>query len=200
MASFNFPKKGCGSVAYTLIAAPATEPITLDEVKAWIRETTTDLDDIITPLIKAARQACEDYQNIDYLTQTWKLTLDYLPALPLELKNPPLQSVTSVKVYDINDQEYTIPLTDLFVDIDSKPGRIAFKYNKSFPSISPRSVNCFECVFVTGNTEASKVSETVKLAMRYYISTAIDNPDGIQTEEFLRTFHQVLSAERRVPV
>jgi hypothetical protein len=111
-----------------------------------------------------------------------------------------LQSVTSVKIFDVNDQEYIIPLTDLYVDTDSKPGRIAFKYGKSFPSISPRAVNCFECTFVTGNTEAAKVSETVKLAMRYYISTAIDNPDGVQTEEFLKTFHQVLSAERRIPV
>ena len=67
-------------------------------------------------------------------------------------------------------------------------------------SITPRAINCFECTFVTGNTEASKVSDTVKLAMRYYISTAIDNPDGVQTPEFLKTFHQVLSAERRISV
>ena len=182
-------------MAYTLITGPITEPITLDEAKAWIRETTTDLDDIITPLITAARKAAEDFQNIDYMTQTWELWLDYIPKMPLELRQA-LQSVVSAKVYDVNDAEYTIPLDDLFVDTKGRPGRITFRNGKTWPNFSPREINCFSCQFTSG----ADVSETTKLAMKFYIRTAIDDPDGVKMESFLKTFRQLLAPERRIPV
>ena len=62
-----------------LSAAPATEPITLTEAKLWLKVDDSTDDDLITALIIAARQACEDYTHRSLITQTWQMTLDRFP-------------------------------------------------------------------------------------------------------------------------
>jgi uncharacterized phiE125 gp8 family phage protein len=46
------------------------EPVTLQEVKDWCRIDVADDDDLITMLITAAREACEDYTNISFILRT----------------------------------------------------------------------------------------------------------------------------------
>jgi len=56
--------------------APALEPVSLTEAKLHLRIDTTAEDVLISSLIKAARQYCENYQRRAYITQTWELWLD----------------------------------------------------------------------------------------------------------------------------
>ena len=63
-----------------LVTPPATEPVTLAELKAWAKIDTDADDALITSLLAAARQAAEDYTRRSFITQSWRLTLDLEPS------------------------------------------------------------------------------------------------------------------------
>ena len=188
-------------MALRLVLPPTTEPVSLAEMKTHVRELTADLDDNLTSLIKAGREAAEEYQNRRYLTQTWELTLDYLPTLPLRLGDPPLQSLDFVKLYDINDTEITVPVTDFIVDKDSEPGRIAFKQGKQWPAVQLREISCFKAQFKVGflTTDIGKIPEKVKLAIKLFVSYFLDNPDAALDDPPM-AFYNLLGADRRKPI
>jgi len=182
-----------------LITPPSTEPITLAEAKTAIDELTTDRDSKITPAIKAAREEAENYQNRRYVTQTWELTLDYLPVLPLELGDPPLQSVEYIKLYDADGNEVTVDVADFIVDKDSEPGRICFKKGKAWPAIELREIACFKVQFKLGvlPSELSKIPERVKQAIAVFVKYKVD---GVETDQIPSAFYNLLGTDRRIPV
>jgi uncharacterized phiE125 gp8 family phage protein len=51
-------------------AISVSEPVTLDQAKAWLKVTHDDEDDIITALITAARQVCEGYVSKSFIERT----------------------------------------------------------------------------------------------------------------------------------
>ena len=61
---------------YTLVSAPATEPVSLAEVKSYLRIDGTADDAVLTILIASARRSAEEYTKRAFITQTWQLTLD----------------------------------------------------------------------------------------------------------------------------
>lgn len=94
----------------TVIAAPVSEPLTLDEAKAQLRLTSgfTADDTYITALIKVARDHAEKYCNRFFTEQT--IALNYSGGVPdvIELPFPDLASVSSFKYYDSEGAEQTI--------------------------------------------------------------------------------------------
>jgi uncharacterized phiE125 gp8 family phage protein len=82
-----------------LTAAPAAEPVTLDQAKAWLRvESGNDEDGLISALIPAARARAEWHTGRAFVSQRWTLWLDRSDGR-IELPLPPLQSVESVTLY-----------------------------------------------------------------------------------------------------
>ncbi|MBO9598636.1 MAG: phage head-tail connector protein [Cohnella sp.] len=128
-----------------VIAPPAIEPVSLEEVRAQLRIELDDdsYDSILNPLISAAREWCEGYQNRTYITQTLELALDRWPrGNVIELPRPPLQSVMSVTFgSDIWDADaYT-------VDDYSIVGRIVAK---SWPSGALPDANGIKIRYLAG--------------------------------------------------
>lgn len=127
-----------------LVTAPATEPISLAEAKGHLRVDHTDDDATITFLITASRQyvdAISGWLGRALITQTWELVIDAFPtgqaqccwpaapvmatsSIAIEIPFPPLQSVTSIKYFDVAGIEQTMPATDYVVDTVSAPGWI----------------------------------------------------------------------------
>jgi uncharacterized phiE125 gp8 family phage protein len=180
-----------------LVMAPSEEPVSLAEVKAYLRIDGTDFDTLLTGLIKAAREYCENFQNRAFVTQTWELTMDEFPDLPLKLPKPPLQSVVSIKYTDQNGAETVFDPSNYLVDPVSEPGRIAFAYGKSWPSVTLQPVNGVKIQFVAGYGAASAVPENVKQAMMIFVANRFENPDR---EDVPDVVHSLLWPERIVPV
>jgi len=180
-----------------LITPPASEPVSLAEAKAYLRVDTNDEDALISGLITAAREYCESFQNRAYITQTWELSFDDFPNMPLKLPRPPLVSVESVKVIDSTGAETTLDPSDYIVDTDSEPGRIAFAYGKCWPSVTLQPVNAVKIRYTAGYDDAQKVPQSVKQAMLIYIAHRYENPDTDDVPEVVRT---LLWPDRVVPV
>jgi uncharacterized phiE125 gp8 family phage protein len=83
-----------------LITPPSVEPITLAEAKSHLRVTHDLEDDLITSLIKVAREKCELISNRSYVQQKWRLSFDCWPDFPFDLPRPPLLEVEKIEYKD----------------------------------------------------------------------------------------------------
>jgi uncharacterized phiE125 gp8 family phage protein len=154
----------------TLFTAPTTEPLTLDEVKSFLR-IDSSLDDIyIYSLIVAARKYCENFQNRAYITQTWELSLEDWPSEVIELPKGNLQSITSVIYKDSTGVSTTISTSDYVVSTRGIVGRVTPAYGKLWPTFTPYPLDPIVIKFVCGYGTAEDVPDTIKQAMYLLIS------------------------------
>lgn len=158
-----------------LITPPTIEPVTVDDVKPQLRidETDTDFDAILSPLIVAAREWCEEYQNRAYITQTWELALDHWPNdyqnnrvwlgdRYVKLPRPTLQRVESVTYTDVDGE--TTDWDGYAVDTYSEPGKVV--PNDSWPRVKLAPVNGIRIQYVAGYGDtADDVPQKIKQAI-----------------------------------
>lgn len=161
-----------------LITPPTTEPITLQEAKNHLRVDVTDDDILIQSLITAAREYCEAFQNRAYITQTWEMTLDFFPQMPLKIPKPPLQSVISIKYTDQDNIETVFAPINYVVDTDSEPGRIALTPGASWPNVVLKPISGVKIRFTAGYGDATKVPMMVKQAMLLLIGHWYENREA----------------------
>jgi uncharacterized phiE125 gp8 family phage protein len=85
-----------------LIAGPAVEPLTLAEMRLYLRLDDSAEDDLVAALIKAARLLVEGACGRQLIAQTWRLPLNrWPPGRAVLLPLSPLLSVARVRVYDL---------------------------------------------------------------------------------------------------
>lgn len=94
------------------ISGPAVEPVTLAEMKAYLRVDDDDgtQDDLIAGLVKAARLMIEAASRRILIEQRWRVVLDRWPAggtilLPLS----PLIAVDGITVTDASGHATEVP-------------------------------------------------------------------------------------------
>ena len=109
-----------------------TEPVTLAEAKLHLRVDDTAEDALITALISAARETCEDRIEGTIPVTGWRLTLDAFPDA-IKLPRGPVASVGSVKYLDAAGVEQTLSPLDYLVDTARMQGYIVPAYGKAWP-------------------------------------------------------------------
>lgn len=169
------------------VVAPATEPITLAEVKSQLRIDQADNseNDLLDLYIQSARETIEAINGIALITQTWRLTLDRFPGgyspwwdgvrdgaigslstgnrqVAIELPRYPLQAVTSMTVDGAQ-----ITVGNIFItDNQQLPGRLVQKFGSTLPVITNATANAIEIVYTAGyGTTAGTVPADIRLAL-----------------------------------
>lgn len=133
-----------------LIAAPASEPVSLDEAKEHLRVDHNDEDALILRLIKSARETAESLTGRAFVTQSWKLWRDGWPtARAIEIPKPPLAAVTAVTAVSRSGTESALSSDAYIVDSASVPGRVVFRSNASLP-IDLTDINSVAVAFQAG--------------------------------------------------
>lgn len=177
-------------MAWRVTTEPVAEPVSLIEAKLHLRVDHSADDELITALIRVARQWCEGFQNRVYVTQAITMTLDKFPAV-FEIPKPPLQSVSSVKYIDTGGNQQTFAAANYDVDAESEPGRIALAHSKSWPSIRG-DINSVEVIFFAGYATkfvTTFASNLLTVSGRTFTDADIvrltttdgDLPDGLST-------------------
>ena len=120
-----------------LLTAPAVEPLSLAEAKAFLRVEHADDDDVIAALISASRIHVEAQTRRALITQNWRLTIDNWPADGrLKVAPAPLRELAAARVYDVGGAAHPIDTNSFVVDAGASvlafapwalppPGRIA---------------------------------------------------------------------------
>ncbi len=158
---------------YSIATAPAVEPVTLADAKVHLRTITGDASEdaaIITPLITAAREYCENITGRAFAAQTIEAYPDRFAPI-IELPRSPVISVTSVVYTDADGNETTMDAGDYLVD--GKFGRIAFK---KIPSFNPAILNPIKITYTAG---LESVPRTVRQAMLLLIGHWYENREAV---------------------
>jgi uncharacterized phiE125 gp8 family phage protein len=169
-----------------LVTPPSAEPVTLAELKAFVRvnDEVTDFDGLLAGLGRAARELMEVKTARTFMTSTWRLTLRRFPGWsgPIRLPNPPLQSVTSV-VYVADDADGTVTTLDAAdyqVDADAEPGAVWPAYDDVWPDV--RAVpNAMTVTYVAGYASAALVPDGLKTAIKMIAAHWFEHPEAAMT-------------------
>jgi uncharacterized phiE125 gp8 family phage protein len=158
---------------YQLITGPATEPVSLTEAKLHLRVDFSDDDALITALITAAREHCEQIMQRSIFNQTYVLSLDqfnygdWRSTIPMERRNPlrfsalwesmalrlpvpRLVSVTSITYLDVNGTEQTLDPSTYNVDPASEPARIVPAINLTWPTTDYYIPGSVKVTYISG--------------------------------------------------
>lgn len=166
-------------MALKRITQPTEEPITLQEAKEHIRVSITEEDQYIEPLIKVARETCEEFQNRAYVEQSWLLTFDNWPQFPVKLPRVPLQAVTKIEYKTEDGTLNEWDSNNYAVDDVSEPGRIALRSNYNIPGDNLYPINGIQITYTAGYSENDNIPERVKHAMKLLIGHWYENREAI---------------------
>ena len=117
-----------------LATAPAVEPLTYAEAKAWLRLPDDTEQTLVTALIVQARTKVEQDTGLKLITQAWDVYADAFPDDAIYLPVEPLLSVTSLKTTTAAGVQSTAASTIYQVDTASSPPRIYLADGQSWPS------------------------------------------------------------------
>ena len=186
--------------------APTQEPLTLQEVKDYLRLDDALDERVLQELVEAARMFCEDYTGRALMTQTLTMTIDGYNELAdplfegtrtvpylnyyksyIDIPKAPVQSITSVKTFDDADNATTFATTKYYVDTQREPSRIVLRTGETFPS-ALRVANAIEVIYVAGYASRAALPAPLRIGMLQHIAYLYeqrgDMGDYLQARQF----------------
>lgn len=152
----------------TVVTPPATEPITLAEMKLHSRIDNSDDDTLVEGLITAARMHLEQMSQTRFITQTLTLSCDDFPDNGILYLEGPVQSVTSIEYYDLDGNIQTWSDEFYQVDTTANPARIMPMYNSFWPEYLD-DYNSVIVTYVAGFGNAAAVPALMKQALKMLV-------------------------------
>lgn len=176
-----------------VITPPASEPVTLAEVKAYARVDISADDSLLSAMIVAAREAGENETRRAFLPQTLELTLDAFPRrtdrrpwptwlnYAVDLPRPPLASVVSVSYLDTDGVLQTLgPSTYVVVQAsDAVPACLVPAFGTSWPDTQAMP-GAVRVRYTAGWPDAVSVPEAIKTWIKAKAATMYEH-----REEFM---------------
>ena len=159
-------------------SAPAVEPVSLVDAKAFLRIDTSDEDTLIQSLIMTSRLHIEVALGLALIQQTWSCFIDRWPPI-LDTRSAPLQpggvvftipdprarlnatadaillplnpvkSVDAIRVYADDGTFASLPLDGFVADLASKPARLVRRFATASPEPG-RRLNGIEIAITAG--------------------------------------------------
>ncbi len=161
-----------------VVTPPASEPLTLAEVKEFLRVDHSDDDATLAIFIAAARQLCESYTRLALLPTTFEEYFDDFPQYTgtykdeIRLSRSPVSAVTYVKYIDGNETTITASASDYKTDLISQPARIS-PDNGWFGTYE--TINAVFIRYVAGYANAASVPAPLKHGMLLVIGDMYEN-------------------------
>jgi len=145
--------------------APTAYPCTVEEAKLACRISGSDEDSLISDYIGEAVECVQNDAEIALCTQTRIQYLDDFPDGPIELRMPPVQSVTSVTYYDFDNTQQTVSSSLYDTDLTSRPGLIMPTFAQVIWPIAMCKLHCVAVTFVCGYGAPTDVPLAAKKAI-----------------------------------
>jgi len=168
----------------TLVTAPTTYPVDLDTLADHLRVVRGPEDTLLQAYLAAATEVSQVFARRQFVTATYDQTFDEFADF-LELKRPPLQSVTSVKYIDIDGAEQTLSSSVYDVDTSIEPGCIRLAWNQSWPS-TRTTPNAVTVRFVAGYGTTAQVAPTAKAAVLLWTAQLYEHREPVVINEIAR--------------
>jgi uncharacterized phiE125 gp8 family phage protein len=158
-----------------LLTAPAAEPVSLNDAKAYLRVEHSDDDNVISALIAGARTHIEAKTRRALMVQTWRLVRDAWPndgriaVLPV-----PLRALLAARIVMRDGSNQSILPSAFALDKASAPATLIFTPG-ALP-MSDRLVAGIELDVEVGYGAApADVPEPLRLAIKFLIAQWYEN-------------------------
>lgn len=160
----------------TLIkGAPTFEIATVEEMLPHLRaDDDPTISSLVSDYIIAAREFIENEAAVSLVQRTVTIYLDEFPCGPIEIRYPPVQSVTSVTYLDDSGSSTTLSASLYRADLTTKPGRITPALDELWPSTAT-ATNAVTVVAVVGYTSAALIPACAKQAHRIAVKAMYDS-------------------------
>ena len=191
--------------------APTVEPLSLAEAKAHLRVDIADDEDLISDLIKAAREAAEVATNRQFLAATWQLKLDSFPVADersmvvdcdgsIRLPRPPVTTASGVSITYIDSAgvSQTLATTVYKVDRATEPGRVYLAFNQSWPATRGQKEAVTVQYQAGYGTTATAVPRIARQLVRLMLGDLYENRETAVTVQILPnpTLRRLISSIR----
>jgi uncharacterized phiE125 gp8 family phage protein len=149
----------------TLLEGPASEPVSLADMKSWLRLSASDEDSLIAALITAARLTVEAACGCELIAQRWRVALDHWPRdglvrLPLK----PVIACEAARVFTSETTSVALPSALYRLDAHAAPARFILLGAAIQPG---RSASGIEIDLQVGfGADASAVPRGLRLAVK----------------------------------
>lgn len=154
--------------------APAIEPVTLQEVKSFIKLDGTAEDVYLEGIITSVRQAMEGYLGRALITQTLVLRLNTWPLDKITLPRPPLLSIVEVRTLDEDGTE-TVYDAAYYYAIIGERSELIIRQGKALPTNTNRYQGGFEIEYTAGyGSSITDVPEAIRQAILQWIATVYE--------------------------
>jgi uncharacterized phiE125 gp8 family phage protein len=166
----NYPRLSKkGRRKFKVTTDPASEPITVDELKLFARIDSSYEDTLLTAFIVTARQLTEKFLRRALITQTITLEMDYWSSWVIELPRPPLISVTSIVYVNEDDTTTTYSSDNYYVRTNAEPGQLVIKNGSSVPINTDRYYGGYRITYTAGyGASASDVPQAIRDAIKIW--------------------------------
>ena len=181
-----------------LLTAPAVEPLSLDEAKAFLRVETGDDDAVIAALMTGSRIHVESQTRRALITQSWRISADCWPENGrLQVLPAPLQVLTAARVFDFEGIAHDVDI-QAFV-LDKGASLLAFA-PWALPAPGRVAAGIELDVTVGYGDAAADVPEALRQAIRLLVAHWYDNRGliavGQQVAELPATVSALISPYR----
>jgi uncharacterized phiE125 gp8 family phage protein len=173
---------------HVLTEPPATEPVSVADLKSQLRIDDSTEDALLATYIEAARGLIEEFTGLAFIAQEWRLTLDHWPAgrepwwdgiqqgaigdlyqrgraAEVFMPRYPLAQVDEIRVFDLDGSPTVVNVADTFiVDTAQRPGRLVLKFGATWPVVLENATG-IEIEYTAGYTAAAVVPAPMRLAV-----------------------------------
>lgn len=166
-----------------LDTAPATDPVTLAEVKAHIRVDHTDEDASVADMIRAASHRFDGRDGslgLCLITQSWTLTLDAFTA-EIAIPLPPCQSIDAITYVDPDGATQTLDAGAYQVfGLGSADGaKVRPAYGTSWPAIRNQP-DAVAITFTAGfGDNPGDIPEPIRTAIKMRVGHLYENRESV---------------------
>jgi len=146
------------------------KPVTLAEMKSWLRVDGTDDDQLLASLIEAATVYCQNYTHRQFMDDTKTEYWNWFPSVltlswtPLDVTVP----ITSIKYYDTGGVQRTLAAAAYSADTTAEPPVVREADGYSWPATYDMP-NAVEVIYVVGYGAEADVPEPIKTAIKLLV-------------------------------
>jgi uncharacterized phiE125 gp8 family phage protein len=161
-----------------IISEPATEPVTLAQVKLHSRISHSEDDSWLTMAIVVARQYIEKTCELSLITQTRRTTFAGFHKPWLTLAYGPTISITTIEYYDQANALQT--LATYQAALESNPCLIVPAAGQPWPATMPNRIDAVKVTYVAGYGAEENVPAALKQGILLLVDFWYSNRSAVE--------------------